>query len=56
MDYYEDFNEWLRDLVYDGCAARKDSRGIYWAENWLGRCCGEFNPVTNTGFLDYSKS
>ena len=53
-EIYDDIKEWAKAAVYDGCAVHKDCRGIYWAENWEGRSCGEFNPTTNTGFLKYT--
>ncbi len=53
MELFDDYADWARAAVYDGCAVHCDDRGIYWAENWEGRSCGEYNPTTNSGFLNY---
>ena len=56
MEHFDNFGMWIRALTIDGCGLRRDSRGIWWAENWEGKSCGEFDPVQGEGFLDYSKA
>ncbi len=54
MELFDDIMEWAQAVQYDGCGIQQDNRGIYWAENWTGQSCGEFNPATGQGFLHYS--
>ncbi len=54
MEQFDDLVEWAQTAQLDGCAIRQDSRGIYWAENWEGKSCGEYNPTDGQGFLHYS--
>ena len=54
MESYDDLMEWTKTAVADGCAIQQDSRGIFWAENWEGKSCGEFDPKSCRGFLDYN--
>ncbi len=54
MELYDELIDWAQTAQADGCAIQKDDRGIYWAENWEGKSCGEYNPTTNQGFLKYT--
>ncbi len=54
MELYHDLIEWAQAAKYDGCGVQYDDRGIWWAENWEGKSCGEYNPTTNQGFLKYT--
>ncbi len=53
MDFFDDLVEWARAAHLDGCGIQQDCRGIYWAENWEGKSCGEYNPTTGQGFLNF---
>ncbi len=53
MEYFDNLVEWARAANFDGCGIQRDHCGIYWAENWLGQSCGEFDPSTNKGFLNF---
>ncbi len=52
-ELFDDFGQWVQALTLDGCGLRKDWTGLWWAENWEGKSCGEFDPTTNTGFLQF---
>ncbi len=53
MEQFEDFDEWANTLLSEGCAPRCDDRGVWWAENWEGKSCGEWYPWRNSGYLNF---
>ena len=53
QEQFDDLQVWLYvAAVEGGCGLRKRANTL-WAENWEGRCCGEWDYDTEQGWTDF---